>query len=64
MRWALPKPFGGDLSPLDLHLKYEAIATASLAVALAFSQRDSAVQLIEASEGFARREEYSADSPE
>ncbi len=57
MRWALPAPFGDGLSSLDLHLRYEELAAASLAVALVFSQRDSAVLLIEGSELFARREE-------
>ena len=35
MRWAVPREFGGDdLAALDLHLKYEQIARASLATAL------------------------------
>src|SRR5206468_1898638 len=51
MRWAVPREFGGDgLSALDLHLGYEAIAAASLAVALVLSQRDSAVALVDAAE--------------
>jgi alkylation response protein AidB-like acyl-CoA dehydrogenase len=61
MRWALPKPFGDELSSLDLHLRYEQLAAASLAVALAFSQRDSAVQLIEASDTFPHREPWLRD---
>jgi len=57
MRWALPKPFGDDLPSLELHLRYETLAAASLATALVLSQRDSAIQLIEQSESFARRDE-------
>jgi alkylation response protein AidB-like acyl-CoA dehydrogenase len=46
-RWVLPRDFGGDeLSPLELHLKYERIASASLAAALVLTQRDAAVDLI------------------
>ena len=51
MRWVL------DLDPLALHQQYEQIASASLAVALAFTQRDSAVQLVDQSPDFARRDE-------
>src|SRR4051812_38417337 len=51
MRWALPMEFGGvDLSALDLHLLYEALAAASLSTALILSQRDSAAGLIDGSE--------------
>ncbi len=47
LRWSIPNKLGGDgLSPLDLYLGYETIASASLAVALILSQRDSAVELI------------------
>jgi alkylation response protein AidB-like acyl-CoA dehydrogenase len=46
-RWVLPRDFGGDeLSPLELHLKYERIASASLAAALILTQRDAAIDLI------------------
>src|SRR4051812_9727394 len=46
-RWVLPHDFGGEeLSPLDLHLKYERIASASLAAALVLTQRDAAIDLI------------------
>ncbi len=57
MRWALPHPFGSNLPPMELHGRYEAIAAASLAVALILTQRDSAVALIEQSEEFPRRQE-------
>jgi alkylation response protein AidB-like acyl-CoA dehydrogenase len=47
MRWAVPPDLGGDeLSPLELHLRYEAIASASLTTALVVSQRDSAVGIL------------------
>jgi len=50
-RWFVPAMFGGEgVDPLELHLRYEAIASASLATALIVSQRDSAVGLIEGSE--------------
>jgi alkylation response protein AidB-like acyl-CoA dehydrogenase len=50
MRWAIPKEFGGDeVSPFELHLRYEQLATASVATALILTQRDAAVGLIEAS---------------
>jgi alkylation response protein AidB-like acyl-CoA dehydrogenase len=58
MKWAVPKQFGGDeLSPMDLHLRYEEIASASLATALVLTQRDSAVGLIESGENEAMRNE-------
>ena len=45
---SIPVTSGGTgASPLDQHLAYESIATASLAVALIVSQRDSAAGLIE-----------------
>src|SRR5258706_2408188 len=56
MRWAAPRPFGDDLPALDLHLKYEEIAAASLATALILTQRDSAVGLIDASPGAPKRD--------
>jgi alkylation response protein AidB-like acyl-CoA dehydrogenase len=59
MRWIVPKEFGGDeLSPLDLHLKYEELAAASLATALILTQRDSAVAFVDASESFGKRTRY------
>jgi alkylation response protein AidB-like acyl-CoA dehydrogenase len=57
-QWFVPAEFGGDgVDPLELHLRYEAIASASLATALIVSQRDSAVGLIEGSENHQLREE-------
>jgi alkylation response protein AidB-like acyl-CoA dehydrogenase len=51
LRWAIPRELGGDdISPIDLHLRYEAIASASLATALILSQRDSAAGLIDGSD--------------
>src|SRR3954470_9694101 len=60
MRWAVPPAFGGEAEPdkpppgrpplsraMRLHLRYHAIASASLATALILSQRDSAVGLID-----------------
>lgn len=56
MRWAIPREFGGEaLSPLDLHLNYERIATASLSTALILTQRDSAVALVAAAEDASRQ---------
>ena len=41
-RWEIPGEYGGDpLSPLDLHLRYERVATASVAAALILTQRDA-----------------------
>jgi alkylation response protein AidB-like acyl-CoA dehydrogenase len=58
MRWAVPQEFGGDeLSPLDLHLRYEEIAAESLSTALILTQRDSAVGLITASANDALKRE-------
>jgi alkylation response protein AidB-like acyl-CoA dehydrogenase len=58
MKWAVPKQFGGDeLSPMDLHLRYEQIASASLSTALVLTQRDSAIGLIESGENEALRKE-------
>jgi len=58
MRWAVPKEFGGEeLSPLELHLRYEWIAAASVSTALVLTQRDSAVGLIDASENTTLRAE-------
>jgi len=48
MRWSIPMSCGGEeLSPIELHYRYEAIASASLATALILSQRDSAIGLID-----------------
>jgi alkylation response protein AidB-like acyl-CoA dehydrogenase len=56
MRWSVPKEFGGDELPaLELHLRYEELATASLATALILTQRDSAVGLVAASIGASKR---------
>ena len=55
-RWAVPREFGGDgLPPLDLHLLYERLATASVATALILTQRDAAVGFIDANIGAAKR---------
>jgi alkylation response protein AidB-like acyl-CoA dehydrogenase len=49
MRWGISPRFGGiGLSPLDLHLCYERLASASLTLALILTQRDSAAGLMEA----------------
>ncbi len=57
-RWYVPKQFGGDeIDPLLLHLRYEAIASASVAIALIVSQRDSAIGLIEGRENPNLRQE-------
>src|SRR5688500_4939954 len=61
-RWAIPREFGGDeRPPLDVHLGYEAVARASLNVALILSQRDSAVGMIDGAESSARRGELLSD---
>lgn len=47
MRWAIPSALGGDaLSGLELHLRYEKLAAASLSTALVLTQRDSAIGYI------------------
>jgi alkylation response protein AidB-like acyl-CoA dehydrogenase len=57
-RWFVPVQFGGEgIDPLELHLRYEAIASASLATALVVSQRDSAIGLIDGGESEQLREE-------
>lgn len=49
MRWEIAAEFGGDpLTGLELHLRYERIARASVATALVLTQRDAAVGLIDA----------------
>ncbi|MDP9172320.1 MAG: acyl-CoA/acyl-ACP dehydrogenase [Planctomycetota bacterium] len=46
-RWAIPTAYGGDeTEALDLHFRYESIASGSLATALLLTQRDSAAALI------------------
>jgi alkylation response protein AidB-like acyl-CoA dehydrogenase len=58
MRWAIPTDAGGeDLSSIELHFQYEAIASASLATALLLTQRDSAVGIIAASQNNSMRNE-------
>jgi alkylation response protein AidB-like acyl-CoA dehydrogenase len=57
-RWYVPRQFGGEeIDPLLLHLRYEAIASASVATALIISQRDSAIGLIEGGENPDLRQE-------
>lgn len=47
MRWAAAMPCGGeDLSAIELHFRYEAIASASVSTALILTQRDSAISMI------------------
>src|SRR5688500_13723513 len=59
MRWSVPREFGGDgWSPVELHLAYEQLASGSLADALILSQRDSAVDMIDAAEDAAHRAEW------
>jgi len=49
VRWAVPVENGGEYLPAyELHLRYEQLATASVATALILTQRDSAVGLIDA----------------
>jgi alkylation response protein AidB-like acyl-CoA dehydrogenase len=58
MRWAVPAHFGGeDLSAIELHYRYEAIAAASLATSLILTQRDSAIGIITASHNASAQEE-------
>ncbi len=58
MRWAGPMDLGGgDLSALELHFRYEAVASASVSTALILTQRDSALSMISDCQGFARRQE-------
>jgi len=50
-RWFVPRIFGGDeIDPFELHVRYEALASASVATALIVSQRDSAVGLIDSAQ--------------
>lgn len=56
MKWALPVDHGGDgLEALELHLRYERLATASVSTALILTQRDAAAGLIDAAVDFKRR---------
>ena len=56
MRWSIAAEDGGEeVAPLETHLRYEQLATASLATALILSQRDSAVSLIDASQNLPLR---------
>ena len=56
--WAIPASHGGlDLDVPELQTRYERIAAASLATALAFSQRDSGVGHVEKAENTALRDE-------
>ena len=55
-RWAIPREFGGEeLSPYELHLRYEQLATSSVSTALILTQRDAAVGLIDAAIDSKRR---------
>jgi alkylation response protein AidB-like acyl-CoA dehydrogenase len=58
MRWAVPLTYSGEeLSPIELHFRYETIASASLTTALILTQRDSAISLIAAAESSPLRDE-------
>ncbi len=64
LKWSVPRDLGGNgLSPLELYLGYERIASASLAVALVLSQRDSAVGLIEGAVPVVSKVEPPAELP-
>jgi alkylation response protein AidB-like acyl-CoA dehydrogenase len=57
MRWSIPAQWGGQpLSALQLHLRYEQLAAASVATALIFTQRDAAAGLIAGSDNASKRE--------
>ena len=59
LQWAVAPEFGGTgLAPLDLHLRYEAIASASLSTALILTQRDSAALLVQHSPQWPLRHEF------
>jgi alkylation response protein AidB-like acyl-CoA dehydrogenase len=61
MRWAVPLVFGGEeLSPIEMHFRYEAIASASLTTALILTQRDSAIGIISAAAQSSFRDELLA----
>src|SRR5690349_7181092 len=56
MRWVVPQEFGGDeVSPLDVHKRYQAIASASLTTALILTQRDSAASIVTAARDWPQR---------
>lgn len=58
MRWSLPlSATGEELAPIEMHFRYEAIASSSVSVALALSQRDSAADLIDGATEWAKRDE-------
>jgi alkylation response protein AidB-like acyl-CoA dehydrogenase len=58
LRAVLPAEFGGgDESALQIHLRYEQLATASLATALVLSQRESACAIIDAAKASPVRQE-------
>jgi len=58
MQWSVPRENGGDNLPaFDLHLRYEQVATASVATALILTQRDAAVGLIDAAADSPRRKD-------
>jgi alkylation response protein AidB-like acyl-CoA dehydrogenase len=58
MRWAVPTAYDGeDLSAIELHFRYEAIAAASLTAALILTQRDGAVAIIASSGNETLKEE-------
>lgn len=61
-RWAVPIEQGGeDLSAIELHFRYEALASASLTTALILSQRDSAVSLIDGATDWPLRSQTLSD---
>ncbi|HEY7087560.1 MAG TPA: acyl-CoA dehydrogenase family protein, partial [Tepidisphaeraceae bacterium] len=58
MRWIIPAEFGGEgVAPLDLHKRYQAIASASLTTALILTQRDSAANIINSATAWPQRAE-------
>jgi len=58
MRWGVPLLSGGEgLAAIELHFRYEALASSSVAVALILSQRDSAVDLIDGATDWLKRDE-------
>src|SRR5438876_929628 len=58
MKWAIPRNLAGEeFSPIEIHERYEQIAASSLATALILTQRDSAVQILAASENVGIRDQ-------
>lgn len=58
MKWMVPGEFGGDgVEPLPLHVRYQSTASASIAVALILTQRDSAVNIINSAPDWPMREQ-------